>query len=285
MTPTPVAAVRYVTPLREGGSLPAVVEGDDGRLWVAKFRGAGQGPKVLVAEWVAGALAKAIGLPVPEIVPLSLDARFGVAERDPEIRALLAASAGLNLGMAFLPEAFGFDPLHADRVAPELAARIVWFDALVTNIDRTARNPNLLWSGGALWLIDHGASLYVAHGWRDAAARAAAPFGPIADHVLLGAASADAMRAADADWAERLDGAALSDALDSVPDAWLAGDAVHPTPEAHREAYRAFLSTRLAPPRAWAAAAADAVAQAAGRAPASPDRGRAARPENRGDAR
>lgn len=281
VTPTTVAAVRYVTPLREGGSLPAVVEGSDGRLWVAKFRGAGQGPKALVAEWIAGGLARALGLPVPQLAWLTLDARFGVSERDPEIRALLAASAGLNLGLAFLPEAFAFDPLHADHVAPDLASRIVWFDALVTNVDRTARNPNLVWSDGALWLIDHGAALYVAHTWHDAAARAAAPFGAIADHVLLGAASADALRAADAALAARLTAAVLDDVVAGVPADWLAGDAVHPTPDAQRAAYRAFLGARLAPPRAWAAAAADAVAAAAGRGPRSPDRGRAARPENR----
>src|SRR5689334_5098361 len=154
-----VDATRYVTPLREGGSLPALVEADDDGLYVLKFRGAGQGRRALVAEVVAGELARALGFLVPELVVADLDPLLGRAEPDPEIQYLLVASAGANLGVDFLPSALPFSPAAGEPVDPELAAAIVWLDALVTNVDRTPQNPNLLWWHGRLWLIDHGASL------------------------------------------------------------------------------------------------------------------------------
>ena len=168
-----VTATRYVTPLREGGSLPALVEADDDGLYVVKFRGAGQGPKALAAEIVAGELARALGLPVPELVLVELDAELARAEPDPEIQDLIRASAGLNLGVDFLPGALPYSP--ARPPAPDLAAAVVWLDALVENVDRTPRNPNLLLWHGNLWLIDHGAALYVHHGTGDPLAARAAP--------------------------------------------------------------------------------------------------------------
>ena len=158
-----VAATRYVTPLREGGSLPALVEADDDGLYVLKFRGAGQGPKALVAEVVVGQLARALGFPVPELVLLELDATIGRAEPDPEIQDLLLASDGLNLGVDFLPGALPFSPAAGPGPEPNFAADVVWLDALATNVDRTPQNPNLLWWHGRLWLIDHGAALYFHH--------------------------------------------------------------------------------------------------------------------------
>jgi len=183
-----VTATRYVTPLREGGSLPAIVEADDDGMYVLKFRGAGQGQKVLVAELICGELGRALGLPVPELVFVELNAALGRNEPDFEIKALIEASVGLNLALDYLPGAFGFDPLQATQVDPALAARIVWFDALLTNVDRTPRNPNLLLWHRQLWLIDHGAALYVHHTWTDYQRRARMPFAAIKDHVLLPAA-------------------------------------------------------------------------------------------------
>src|SRR3954464_14493231 len=183
-----VSATRYVTPLREGGSLPGLVEADDDGLYVVKFRGAGQGPGALVAEVVAGELARALGLPVPELVQVALDPQIGVAEPDPEIQDLLVASAGLNLGVDFLPGALGFNP--ASAVAdPDFCANVVWFDGLVMNLDRTPRNPNLLTWHGRTWLIDHGAALYPQHSPAGLAASARDPFKLIAEHVLLARAS------------------------------------------------------------------------------------------------
>ena len=179
-----VAATRYVTPLREGGSLPAIIEADDQGMYVLKFRGAGQGPKALIAELVAGEIARALGLPVPEIVFVELDAELARTEPDPEIQDLIKNSVGLNLALDYLPGAVTFDPVveHPD---PELASAIVWFDALVTNVDRTPRNANMLMWHRRLWLIDHGAALYFHHAWDDYLARSTAPFVLIRDHVLL----------------------------------------------------------------------------------------------------
>jgi len=212
-----------MVPLKEGGSLPAVVEGDDGRLWVAKFRGAGQGVRALVAEAICAALARTTGLPTPETCVIELDAAFGRNEGDPEIRELLVASAGENFGVAFLPAALGFDPAaRAAGRAPldaRLASRIVAFDAFVQNVDRTAKNPNLLWSGGQLWLIDHGAALYWQHAWNGSLDNAAKPFARIKDHVLLPWASA--IVAEGAALAAALDEAAITAAVAEVPDGWL----------------------------------------------------------------
>jgi hypothetical protein len=228
-----VTATRYVTPLREGGSLPAIVEADDDGLYVLKFRGAGQGPKALAAEVVVGELARGLALPVPELVLISLDPSLARAEPDPEIQDLIRASAGLNLGVDFLPGALAYSP--AAPPAPELAAAVVWLDALVENVDRTPRNPNLLRWHGRLFLIDHGAALYVHHGAGDPLAVAGRPFAAIRDHVLLPAAGplgeADARLAAAA---RPADAAAL------VPPSWADG-----------AVYAEHLTRRLAAPRAW----------------------------------
>jgi hypothetical protein len=180
-----VVATRYVTPLREGGSLPGLVEADDDGLYVVKFRGAGQGAKALVAEVLVGELARALDFPVPELVVVDVDAQLGAAEPDPEIQDLIEASVGHNLGVDFLPGALAFDEGAARALPPEWAAGVVWLDALVTNVDRTPRNPNLLVWHGRTWLIDHGAALYLQHGATDLPALAEKPFPAIADHVLL----------------------------------------------------------------------------------------------------
>src|SRR5689334_17650338 len=212
-----VSATRYVTPLREGGSLPGLVEADDDGLYVVKFRGAGQGPGALVAEVVAGELARSLGLPVPELVLVELDPQIGVAEPDPEIQDLLVASAGLNLGVDFLPGALGFTRAAAATADPEFCANVVWFDGLVMNLDRTPRNPNLLTWHGRTWLIDHGAALYPQHSDAGLAASARDPFPLIAQHVLLPAAGP--IREAD----ERLAPVAVDafrSAIDAVPPDW-----------------------------------------------------------------
>jgi hypothetical protein len=229
-----VTATRYVTPLREGGSLPAIVEADDDGLYVCKFRGAGQGPRALAAEIVAGELARGLGLPVPELVLVELDAELARAEPDPEIQDLIRASEGLNLGVDFLPGALPYSP--AAPPDPDLAAAVVWLDALVENVDRTPRNPNLLRWHGRLWLIDHGASLFVHHGSADPLTVARRPFPGIRDHVLLGAAGS--VLEADAALAERADPEAAA-AL--VPAAWADG-----------APYAAHLERRLEAPREWA---------------------------------
>jgi len=239
-----LVATRYVTPLREGGSLPAVVEASDGRLYVAKFRGAGQGTRALVAEWLAGELARACGLAVPELVRLELDEAFGRNEPDPEIRDLLRASTGANLGLEFLQGAIGFDPIAPPAVDEALASRIVWFDSYVMNVDRTPRNPNLLLAGERLWLIDHGAALYFHHAWANAGAGMASPFAPVRDHVLLPRATrlgeaGEAVRAA-------LAAAPVAELLAALPDAWLAAADAPGDPAATRAAYKDWLTGRLA---------------------------------------
>jgi hypothetical protein len=231
-------ATRYVTPLREGGSLPAVVEGDDQGLYVLKFRGAGQGPKVLIAELIAGELARAAGLPVPEIVFMTLDPGLARTEPDPEIQALIRASAGLNLALDFLPGAVTFDPV-ADQVEPLLASRIVWLDAYVSNVDRTARNANMLVWHGKLWLIDNGAALYFQHAWHGESERAADPFTRIRDHILLPCAGA--LAEADRMMSAALTPEVIAQIVEQVPEAWLGG-----VPAA---AYSGYLVRRLEAPR------------------------------------
>ena len=243
-----VMVTRYVTPLREGGSLPAIVEADDDGLYVLKFRGAGQGPKALIAEFVAGEIARALGLPVPEIVFVELDPALARTEPDPEIQDLIRASAGLNLALDYLPSAVMFDPV-ADTPDAELASAVVWFDAYVTNVDRTPRNTNLLVWHRRLWLIDHGAALYFHHTWQDYLARSRAPFPLIKDHVLLPRASA--LREADAQLAERVTPVVLASIVHRIPDAWLVGEAPFESSEQHREAYLAYLLRRLEPPRTF----------------------------------
>ena len=238
-----LTATRYVTPLREGGSLPAIVEADDDGLYVVKFRGAGQGPKALVAEVLAGEVGRALGLRVPELAVIDVPADLGRTEPDGEVRDLLKASVGPNLAVDYLPGALGYDPAGSKPPSPELAAQIVWFDALVTNVDRTARNPNLLiWHRG-LWCIDHGACLYVHHDWVDAPARAASPFPQIQDHVLLPLASDVAV--AGAALKPRLSPELLTRVAGAVPDAWLLPDLRVGDAAAQRRAYVDWLSLRL----------------------------------------
>ncbi len=239
-----VVATRYVTPLREGGSLPAIVEGDDDGLYVAKFRGAGQGSKALVAEIAAGELARAVGLPVPEIVHLEIGAELGRNEPDEEIRDLLRASVGLNVGLDYLPGSVEFDPVADPPPSPTEASEIVVFDALVTNVDRTARNSNLLRWHRRLWLIDHGASLYFHHAWPDEPDAAVTPFGAVKDHVLLRWAAE--LPAAGARLAPRLANGAVAAAVAAVPDALLSGEARFASLAEHRAAYVRRLERRLA---------------------------------------
>jgi hypothetical protein len=215
-----VTATRYVTPFREGGSMPGLMEADDDGLYVVKFRGAGQGTLALTSEIVAGELARALGLPVPELVFVDVDPALGVAEPDPEIQELLSASPGTNLGVDFLPGALTYSPAADWKPDAELAAEIVWFDALMTNVDRTAQNPNLLVWHDKLWLIDHGAAMYLQHGGL-AAEKATKPFPQIAEHVLLPAAGS--IVDADARISERLDRAAIAAAVELVPGEWLTG--------------------------------------------------------------
>jgi len=248
--PATVLATRYVAPLREGGSLPGLVEADDDGLYVLKFRGAGQGPKALVAELLVGELARLLGLPVPVIAFVEVDPALGAAEPDPEIQDLLRASPGLNLGLDFLPGSLSYDPAAGPAVDPELAAAVVWLDALVTNVDRTPRNPNLLVWHGRLWLIDHGAALYVHHRTWRLAEHAADPFPAIADHVLLPCAGSIAE--ADARLAPALDAAALDGLAALVPDAWLLGEGEDADPGRRRAAYVEYLSQRLEEPRGFA---------------------------------
>ena len=236
-----VAATRYVTPLREGGSLPALVEADDDGLYVLKFHGAGQGPKALVAEVVVGELARALGFRVPELVLVELDPSIGRAEPDPEIQDLLLASGGLNLGVDFLPGALPFSPAAGPAPEPGFAADVVWLDALTTNVDRTAQNPNLLWWHGRLWLIDHGAALYFHHAAAVDPEHARGLFEAVRDHVLLPYASS--IEAADGRMAQGLSGEALELAARAVPDEWLGPDG--------RDVYVAYLRRRLEEPRGF----------------------------------
>jgi hypothetical protein len=253
-------ATRYVTPLREGGSVPAIVEADDDGLYVLKFRGAAQGINALLAELIAGEIARALGLLVPEIVLMRLDPVLARSEPDPELHDLIQASGGLNLAMDYLPGSLTYTPAVRPAPAADLASALVWFDALVTNVDRTARNPNLLLWHARLWLIDHGAALYFHHTWRDYEARSRAPFPMIQDHVLLPQAAA--IPAADARLAPLLTEERLAAILAMIPDEWLAGDdAPFATPEEHRAAYLRYLVDRLRPPRAFAEEAAHAHAQ------------------------
>ncbi len=240
-----VTATRYVTPLREGGSLPAVVEADDEGTYVLKFRGAGQGPKALIAELIAGEIARAIGLPIPELVFVDLNPELARTEADSEIQALIRGSAGLNLALDYLPGSITFDPV-VERPDPDLAARIVWFDAFMTNVDRTARNPNLLVWHHKLWLIDHGACLYFHHAWDDYLTRSRDRFAAIKDHVLLPFAGpidavAESLR-------EQITPAVIDRVVALVPDVWLAANAPFTSAAEHRAAYAAFLQRRLDPP-------------------------------------
>jgi hypothetical protein len=237
-------ATRYVTPLREGGSLPAIFEADDSGLYVVKFRAAGQGPKALVAEIIAGELARAAGLRVPELIAIDVDPALGRNEPDGEIRDLLKASAGLNLGLDYLPGSITFDPVCGPAPSAEEASAVVWFDAFVTNVDRTPRNANLLTWHRQLWLIDHGAALYFHHAWDGREDKAVMPFPLVRDHVLLPFASR--LAEANARLAPRLAGGAVAAAVAKVPDAFLASDARFASPAEARAAYAGHLERRLA---------------------------------------
>ena len=240
-----IEATRYVTPLREGGSLPALVEASDEGLYVLKFTGAGQGRLALVAEVVAGELARALGLTVPELALVDLDPALAVAEPDPEIQDLLRASAGLNLGVDFLPGALPFSPAAGPAPDADLAADAVWFDALVTNVDRTPRNTNILVWHGRLWFIDHGAALYFHHASAFEAGHESGAFAPIAEHVLL--PFAGSIEEADARLAQRVTEDLLAEVVSAVPAEWLAGD--------DPRMYVDYLLGRLVEPRAWVAEA------------------------------
>jgi len=253
-----LAATRYVTPLREGGSMPAIVEADDAGLYVLKFRGAGQGANALVAELLAGEIARAAGMLVPELVLMELDPDLARTEPDPEIQALIRASAGTNLALDYLPGATAFDPV-ADHPESILASSIVWLDAFVSNVDRTPRKTNMLMWHRRLWLIDHGAAFYFHHAGGDYVARARDPFPRIADHVLL--PFAGALAQVDIALARRLPPATLRDIVGLVPDAWLAGDPAFRSVDERRGAYGDYLCARVEAPRGFVQEAARARSQ------------------------
>lgn len=238
-----VEATRYVTPLREGGSLPAIVEADDDGMYVVKFHGAGQGPKSLIAEHISGELGRALALPVPDIVLVELDGVLANAEPDPEIQDLIRKSAGLNLGLDFLPGSLAFAPAAPPALSPELAAKIVWFDAFTLNVDRTPRNPNLLNWHGKLWLIDHGASLYFHHNWPDADRVAKSPFQLSREHILL--PFAGSIPAAGSEMSGTITPQLLDRIVADIPDVWLADDPLERSPDELRAAYRDLLLLRL----------------------------------------
>ncbi|MGW0946342.1 HipA family kinase [Streptomyces sp. NPDC002623] len=237
-----VTATRYVTPLREGGSLPGLVEADDFGVYVMKFTGAGQGRKTLVAEVVCGELARRLGLRVPRLVTVELDVLLGLGEPDQQVQELLKSSGGTNLGMDFLSGALGFDPL-AFPVSPEEAGRIVWFDALVNNVDRSWRNPNLLVHRGDLWLIDHGATMIWQHNWPTAETSAARPY-DAGDHTL--APFAPDVAAAAAELAPLVTAELLAEVTAEIPDVWLTDEPGFDSPDALRRAYAAPLLARAA---------------------------------------
>jgi hypothetical protein len=243
-----VEVTRYVTPLREGGSLPAIVEASDDGLYVLKFRGAGQGARALIAELVSGEIARALGLPVPEIILATLDPDLARTEPDPEIHALIHDSAGLNLALDYLPGSVSYDPV-IHEIESDLASRIVWFDAYATNVDRTARNTNMLMWHRRPWLIDHGATLYFHHspGWESQADRARSAFPAIKDHVLL--RHATVIEEIDDAMAGVLTGDVITGILGLVPDDWLTSDAGTAKPEGVRADYRCYLTDRLLAPR------------------------------------
>jgi hypothetical protein len=240
-----ITATRYVTPLHEGGSLPAIVEANDEGLYVLKFRGAGQGARALIAELIAGETARALGLPVPEIVLIELDADLARTEPDPEIQDLIKKSAGLNLALDYLPGSVMFDPV-AVKPAADLASDIVWFDAYMTNVDRTARNTNMLMWHRRLTLIDHGAALYFHHSWHNYLERSVDAFHQVKDHVLLPFAAN--LREADARLSAQLNPDLISRIVAMVPDQWLNGDSPFHSHEEWRAGYVNYLTRRLSQP-------------------------------------
>lgn len=238
-----LTATRYVTPLREGGSLPAIVEANDDGLYVLKFRGAGQGPKALIAELIAGEIGRVLNLPVPEIVLMELDAVLGRSEPDFEIQALLKASEGLNLALDYLPGALSFEIRDIWKLDPLLASSIVWLDAYTTNVDRTARNPNMLWWHKRLMLIDHGAALFFHHSGFDYMKYSRSLFPQIKSHILLPVASE--LSEADARLKDMLSASILEAIVQAIPDSWLEDDTGFASIEEHRAAYVGYLVDRL----------------------------------------
>ena len=243
-----VTATRYVLPLREGGSLPGLVEADDLGTYVVKFRGAGQGRKALAAEVIVAGLARAAGLNVPELVLIEVDALLARAEPDLEVQDLLRASAGMNLGVDYLPRSLGLEP-SVDPVDPETAASVVWFDAWVLNVDRSWRNPNLLRWHGDMWLIDHGAALYFAHNWPTRETAVARTYDQVGDHVLLG--SAGSLSEVDDRLAAAFPPDVVQAAAAAVPDEWLTDEEGFGSPDDVRVAYVDVLTRRLAHRDAW----------------------------------
>ncbi|MDB5009455.1 MAG: hypothetical protein JWQ06_244 [Mucilaginibacter sp.] len=237
-----VNVIRYVTPLREGGSLPAIAEADDEFLYVLKFRGAGQGVKALIAELIGGEIARVVGLKVPEIVFANLDPAFGRTEPDEEIQDLLKASVGLNLALHYLSGAITFDAT-VTTLDPKLSSQIVWLDCLLTNVDRTARNTNMLVWHKELWLIDHGAALYFHHSWDNWEEQAKRPFVQVKDHVLLSRASE--LDLVDEEFRSLLTAEQIQSIVALIPDEWLTGETFE-TPEQYRQAYVQFLVSRIA---------------------------------------
>jgi len=237
-----VNVTRYITPLREGGSLPALAEADDDFKYVLKFRGAGHGVKALIAELVGGQIAKALKLQLPELVFANLDEAFGRNEGDEEIQDLLQGSQGLNLALHFLSGAITFDPV-VTTVDAKLASQIVWLDAYITNVDRTFRNTNMLLWHKELWLIDHGACLYFHHSWNNWEQHAKSPFALIKDHVLLPQASL--LKEVDAEYKALLTPEILVDIVNTIPEEWLQWEDTDEAPEALRNVYLQFLQTRL----------------------------------------
>ena len=235
-----VNVTRYVTPLREGGSMPAIAEADDDFLYVLKFRGAGQGVKALIAEIIGGEIARALGFRVPEIVFANLDEAFGRTEPDEEIQDLLKFSVGINLALHYLSGSITFDPT-VTTVDSKLASQIVWLDCLLTNMDRTCRNTNMLLWHKELWLIDHGAALYFHHSWQNWEEQAIRPFILIKDHVLLKQASE--LKQVDSEFRSLLSPELITLIVNLIPDEWLTG--VFDTIETHRKAYVKFLITRI----------------------------------------
>ncbi len=238
-----VNVTRYVTPLREGGSLPAIAEADDGFLYVVKFRGAGQGVKALIAELIGGEVARALGLKVPEIVFANLDEGFGRTEPDEEIQDLLKFSVGKNLALHFLSGAISFDPA-VTSVDAELASKIVWLDCLLMNVDRTSRNTNMLVWRNDLWLIDHGAALYFHHAWSNLEEQARRPFIQVKEHVLL--SHATRLEEADSRCRSLLTPAKIKKIISLLPDDWLIGDHFDRSPDGVRDVYAEFLNSRIA---------------------------------------
>ncbi len=236
-----VTVMRYILPLREGGSLPALAEADDNFKYVVKFRGAGHGVKMLISELLGGVIAKALGLKIPELVFIHLDVDFGRTEADEEIQDLLKFSEGLNLGLHYLSGALAYEP--GMKTDPLLASKIVWLDAFITNIDRTFKNTNLLLWNRELWLIDHGASFYFHHSWQNFDAAAKTPFKYVKDHVLLGQATQ--LQEADAFARSVLNEDLFRKAVNLIPEDWLNWEDADESPEEIREVYFNFLNTRL----------------------------------------